>query len=92
MQRITRKHLEAKIAYLNDLTSSPSDYWEFGDTRRTAIDHFHLDGAYGGLALHRTMNHSGGVHDVFECGHVSARELAGLISAFIRGYRAAKGE
>ena len=91
MQRITRKHLEAKIAYLNDLTGSPGDYWA-GDTRQTAIGHYHLDGAYGGWALHRTMNHSGGVRDVFECGHVSARELAALISAYIKGFKAARGE
>lgn len=92
MQRITRKHLDAKVAHLNELTSSPIDYWEAGDTLRTAIGHYHLDGAYGGWALHRTTNHSGGVHDVFECGHVSARELAGLASAYIKGFKAAKGE
>ena len=92
MQRITRKHLDAKIAYLNDLTGSPATYWSQDDERVTAIDHYHLDGAYGGWSLHRTMNHSGGVRDVFQCGHVSPRELAALISAYIRGYRAAKGE
>ena len=92
MQRITRKHLEAKIAYLNDLTNSPVSYWSQDDERMTAIGHYHLDGAYGGWALHRTMNHSGGVRDVFECGHVSARELAALISAYIKGFKAAKGE
>lgn len=87
MNRITRAHLEAKAAYLNKITNSPAEYMT---DRQTNVGHFTISGAYGGYALHRTMNTSGGVHDVFSSGHMPARELAGLISAFTSGIEFSK--
>lgn len=83
--RITDKVLEAKIDKLNDMTGSPTSYATRKADGATVTNpgHFHLDHAYGGVSLHRTMNGAGGIEDVFRCGHVMKRELAGLIDAYL---------
>lgn len=49
------------------------------------IGNFHLSGAYGGVSLHEMTTDGGGVvRDVFRCGHVPKRELAGLIDAYMQ--------
>lgn len=75
MRRITKAHLEAKVAGLNDAVGAPP-----ADLYPTA-GRYYLDGAYGGWALYLSDS-----KDVFNVGHVPARELAGLISAFLAGY------
>lgn len=86
MDRITIKHLEAVVSRINKLTNSPSTYWNEGEGKRTInINHFHLDGAYGGYALCRTVNDAGGVTDIFRVGNVSKRELYELMHAFMIG-------
>ena len=80
--RVTKKMLEAKVELLNKVTNSPQEYRTGSNTN---IGHYMLDGAYGGYALHRVMNETGGVNNVFRCGHVPARELAGLVDAYIQG-------
>ena len=86
--RITTSHLRAKIERLNQLTNSPADYMTGG---KCNIGNYHLSGAYGGWALHRTVNESGGVHDVFGLGHIPARQLVDMISAYMAGYQDARG-
>ena len=84
--RITIKHLEAKARTLNGMTKSPiASYRMVDDKRFSNIGNYHISGAYGGYCLHRMATEGGGVHDVFSCGHVSARELAGLMSAYMAG-------
>ena len=52
------------------------------------VDAYHLSGAYGGYSLHRTVNESGGISDVFGCGHVPKRELYDRMQSFLRGIEA----
>lgn len=82
MNRITDKHLQAKIDWLNKITGSPSEPYVGGKAQNGC---YHLSHAYGGVCLHRMHNESGGVSDVFSCGHSPKRELAGLLDAFIKG-------
>lgn len=80
--RITRAHLDAKAQTINSMTKSPSECYTNGKANK---GNYHISGAYGGYCLHRMCNESGGVSDVFSCGHVPARELAGLMSAYAAG-------
>lgn len=91
MQAITLKQLEATVNRINTLTSSPVEAYSKVDDKYIAnIGNYHLNGAYGGYSLHRMHNLSGGVSDVFQCGHVTKRELMNRMQAFIGGYSAAK--
>jgi hypothetical protein len=86
--RITRKHLQPAIDRLNRETNSPASPWARRDEdgrRRANIGNYHLSQAYGGFSLHRMVNESGGVSDVFSCGHVPARDLYNQLHAFLRG-------
>jgi hypothetical protein len=84
--RITRSFLEAKCDTLNTMTKSPLESSRMVDGKWTAnVGNYHISGAYGGYCLHRMSNESGGVSDVFNCGHIPARELAGLMSAYTAG-------
>jgi len=92
--RITAKHLRAQITALNrNMGLSPSfrddKIYRYDDTGRIVggiAGTYCLSGAYGGWALHRMAAGGGtGVVDVFERGHMPARELSGLISAYRLG-------
>lgn len=86
MERITDKHLEEKIAYLNKITGSPAEpYTLEGGKLKANIGNFHLSHAYGGVCLHRMFNEAGGVSSTLSTGHITKRELSGLIAAYIRG-------
>lgn len=90
MQAITLKILEAVVKRINTMTSNPTEaYSKVNDKYIANVGNYHLSGAYGGYALHRMHNISGGVSDVFQCGHVSKRELLNRLNAFISGYSAA---
>lgn len=82
MQRITEAHLQAKIDRLNRVTGSPAEPYTDG---KANIGNYHLSHAYGGVCLHRMHNSGGGVSSPLSTGHVSKRELAGLLDAFING-------
>lgn len=85
-QRITRAHLDAKAATINSMTKSPAEPSCMVEGKYCAnVGNYHISGAYGGYSLHRMSNESGGVSDVFSCGHIPARELAGLMSAYTAG-------
>jgi hypothetical protein len=90
--RITRAFLDAKVATINSMTKSPSEPYRTVDGKAVPnVGNYHISGAYGGYSLHR-MTEGGGASDVFSIGHVSARELAGLLSAYTAGlYDATKG-
>jgi hypothetical protein len=83
--RITRAHLDAKASTINSMTHSPAEPYRTVDGKAVANKgNYHISGAYGGYSLHR-MTEGGGASDVFNIGHVSARELAGLMSAYTAG-------
>lgn len=88
--RITRAHLDAKAATLNSMTNSPAEPYSTVDGKAVANKgNYHISGAYGGYNLHR-MTEGGGVTDVLSIGHVTARELTALISAYTAGLYDAK--
>ena len=90
--RITQSMLEKRVEYLNKITGSPETPWvRDADGNFTSnIGNYHLSGAYGGVSLHRMMNESGGIEDVFSCGHTPKRELFNRLCSFIDGYEHCK--
>lgn len=86
--RVTQKHLEAKLDWLNNLTGMPTaSYTRNAKGKLTAnIGNYHLYHVHGGMALHQMMNESGGIRDVFPGLHTK-RELAELIDAYIMGVK-----
>ena len=89
--RITNKDLAAVLSRINRETNSPLSPYTLTDGKHTAnIGNYHLSGAYGGVSLHRMVNESGGISDVFGCGHVTKRELYTQMHAFLRGLNAVK--
>jgi hypothetical protein len=90
--RINRAHLEAKAATINSMTKSPAESSRMVEGKyRANVGNYHISGSYGGYCLHRMANESGGVNDVFDTGHITARQLAALMSAYTAGlYDASK--
>jgi hypothetical protein len=88
MDRITNKQLQYFVNELNTLTNSPMKPWVRESDRNIGqIGNFHLYGAYGSTALHRTMNEGGGVTEVF--GLSTKRELYDKMRAMIKGLQLA---
>lgn len=84
--RITLSDIEAVISRINRETDSPAQPYSKNGERYTAnIGNYHLSRAYGGYCLHRMANESGGVRDVFGCGHIPARDLFQRMHAFLAG-------
>lgn len=84
MTRITKSHLEAMAHRINLLTNNPTCYWD-ATVKSTNEGHYHLDYAYGGVALHQTCNQSGGARDVLRSGHIPKAALYAQMSAYISG-------
>lgn len=89
MNRITDKHLQAIVDRLNRITGSPMTPYADG---KAQIGNFHLSHAYGGVCLHRMHNEGGGVSSPLSTGHITKRELADLLHAFIAGINFAQKE
>lgn len=89
MNRITDKHLQAKIDRLNKVTNSPASPYADG---KAQVGNFHLSHAYGGVCLHRMFNEGGGVTSPLSTGHIPKRELAGLLDAYLAGFELAREE
>jgi hypothetical protein len=84
--RITRAFLDAKAATINSMTNSPVEPSRMVDGKyRANVGSYHISGSYGGYCLHRMANEAGGVNDVFDCGHITAKQLAALMSAYTAG-------
>lgn len=84
MNRISIKDIEARISYLNKITCKPETAYTKIDGKLSAnIGHYHLAQAYGGCALYRMDNESGGVDDVSRIGYASKKELYQWINAYI---------
>lgn len=83
--RITRSFLEAKTRTINIMRGAPVEPYRTVDGKAVANKgNYHISGSYGGYCLHR-MATEGGARDVFNVGHIPARELAGLMSAYTAG-------
>lgn len=76
--RITEKILESRVAYLNKLAG-------FENAKYSTVGAYVVSYAYGGVSLHEYCNKHGGIHDVFNCGHIPKRELYDRINAFMSG-------
>ena len=89
--RTTLAHLQAIVDRINRTTNSPleSGGRDADGRYRANIGNYHLDQAYGGVALYRMVNEGGGCSDVLRVGHVSKRELAAKMHAFLAGIDAA---
>jgi superoxide dismutase len=86
MNRITEKHLQAVVDRLNRVTNSPAEAYRTVDGQTVGnVGNYHLSHAYGGVCLHRMHNEGGGVSSPLSTGHVTKRELSGLLHAFING-------
>jgi len=84
--RITRSFLDAKADTINRMTKSPVEPSQRIDGKYCAnIGNYHISCAYGGYSLHRMVTEGGGARDVFDCGHIPARQLAALMSAYTTG-------
>jgi hypothetical protein len=81
-ERITEKQLHAIVDRINRVTGSPMEPYTAG---KTNVGNYHLDFAYGGVELQRMVNDVGGVTCPIRSGHVSKRELANLMWAFLEG-------
>ena len=90
--RITIKTLRLNADMLNRMTGSPMEsYSRDGSGRNVAnVGNYHISQAYGGYALHRMCNEGGGCSDIFNSGHIPARELHNLIWAYARGLETTK--
>ena len=84
MKRITRADLDGAVDLLNRIAGTPTRPYRFGSLAAN-IGNYHLDGAYGGWALHQMADESGDVRDIFNMGHMPARELYNLIHAYRKG-------
>jgi hypothetical protein len=87
-QRITLKFLNAQCERLNRVEGAPLTAYskEESTGKYTAnIGNYHISQAYGGYSLHRITNAGGGVSNPLSVGYVPARELSGLLSAYIAG-------
>ena len=88
--RTTIAHLQAIVDRINRATGCPleSGGCDADGRYRANIGNYHLDQAYGGVALYRMVNEDGGCSDVLRIGHVSKRELESAMHAFIAGLEA----
>lgn len=89
MERITQKDLEYLVKRINEITGSPIDYCTKVPSGmpipNTNIGNYHLDYAYGGVKLVRTVNKHGGITIISTGGYGTKRELYNWISAFLLG-------
>ena len=86
-RRITNKDLEQLCRILNNLTHSPQEeYTKTAEGNYIAnVGNWHLDFAYGGVSLERTINQGGGVTQPLSTGHISKPALYDKIQSFIAG-------
>ena len=86
MNRITIENLNYLVDMLNQATDNPIKPYVRNDDGHTVAQggNFHLDHAYGGIALHQMLN-GGGIRDVLNSGHVTKKDLYQRMQAFLEG-------
>ena len=88
-QRITKQFLLTQVSNLNRLFNLDNEVYVYdGNDKITGgVEGVYLiSSAYGGFSLHK-MHQSTGESDVFNMGHIPARQLSELIDAYMRGIR-----
>lgn len=90
--RTTQKDLDGLVARLNRITNSPATYSTVSHNIISGkadyvinIGHYHLDQAYGGIKLVRTVSEGGGITYPIYMGYETKRVCYGKIAAFIAG-------
>jgi len=83
MERITDKHLTNMLDRINAATGSPKDYLKDG---KIQVGNHHIYGAYGLVAMHRTVNEAGGADDMTGLG--TKRDLHNMMRAYLKGVEA----
>lgn len=88
--RITQKDLQATCDRINRMLDQPLEPYVRIEGKLVAnIGCYHLDHAYGGVALYQMDNNVGGVRDIFG-GHLTKRDLYERMHAFIKGLEEVK--
>jgi hypothetical protein len=88
MRRITIEDLDHVVDAINTELGIPLKPWSRVDDKLVPTAwNYHLSGANGGYALHRHGSSGTGIRDIFQVGHVSKRELHGLLQAYLAGLR-----
>lgn len=82
--RITAKFLEARVDTVNGLLGFQTENVKWSTVGAVRLSH-----AYGGYAVHRVCNESGGVSDLTG-GHGSGREAAAFLGGMIEALRITK--
>lgn len=87
MNRITIKDLRIAANRLNLELDKPAEYCgpRVDGQFNANVGHYSISQAYGGYSLHQVCNTSGGVRDVFQCGHVTGRDLYNRIHGMLAG-------
>lgn len=75
---IKQSDLETMVKRINKIKG-------FENPKYSDIGSYVLDGAYGGVSLYKYENESGGISDVFRCGHIPKKDLYYRMDAFIIG-------
>ena len=86
--RISIKQLEALVTTLNQFTGSSKVYSIKNDEtgkHEIQVSHFHLNGAYGGWQLVRTMNNGGGITVITNGDYETKKDLFNSIHNYING-------
>lgn len=88
--RITEKGLQATCDRINRIMDKPRDPYARTEGNLVAnIGCYHLDHAYGRVALYQMASEGGGVRDIFG-GHMPKRDLYERMQAFIKGIEEVK--
>jgi len=85
--RITQKDIEGLTEEINELTGSPKEYSSKGEggKRSTNIGHYHLNYAYGGVKLVRTVSSGGGIRAISHDGYDTKKKLYSFMLGFAEG-------
>jgi len=87
MDRITQRYLNSLCERINSAQKTPAKPYERIDDKLIGqVGNYHISGAYGGWCLYQIANVSGGVRDVFSCGHITKRDLYNRMRAYLLAY------
>ena len=92
MNRVTNKTLDFLAEALNKRTGHPVEAYSRQEdgTYKANVGTYYIDGAYGGYALYQIVSEGGGIRDVFNRGHMKARELYDMMRAYELGLEDSK--
>ena len=89
--RISQNDLDRLVLTLNEITNNPINPWSKDKTDKLTanIGNYHIDCAYGGVALHKMCNEHGAINDIFG-GHIPKKELWYQMRAYLLGIQNTK--